>query len=185
LDNNLIQRQLLLFGHTRSNKILALYFALDGSIQEIGRLDLGDGLLRGIILVKEDLSTTSSRTQAAVKYQNKKIKLPMSPRILILDSNIDLHHFLYFDTRFSASAFSMVVRSVPLRKFIEREKFVWKKLIPHKKSRCKSLDLKTASSLENKKRNRGKSLPTEKLTKYGLWQDENRQISAEDNKENM
>ncbi len=132
------ERELLLLGHTKSEKIRALTFGfgrkifeqitvnilLDGNITEIQKLDLIYTTFRGIVLVREEKPAPGQKKEedTYIFHQKKRIKFAKPPSLFVLDSKGDMHVFPYFDTRYAAPTFSMLIRRLPVEEFTKRKR---------------------------------------------------------------
>jgi len=159
------ERQVLLFGHTASDKVHALYYGLDGSLTEIDMLDLGGQSLSGMTYLRKVVKGKESKPYCRVEYQNKKFWIPTPPSILILDSKENLHHFRCCDTRFAVHALSSTCR-ISVEEFNKREALIKTRFNSKSWGRCKSSDPKRIKDVKVRRRRDGS------LTKERIFQSE-------------
>jgi len=103
-----------LFGHTNSQKIIALAFRFgkekllsiiifqDGSVTEIHGLSLLFTAPRGIALMREERPPRGRKNEDKGAYYQKTLRLPKPPKFLILDSKGYIRVFSYYDTRYAS-----------------------------------------------------------------------------------
>jgi len=152
------ERQLLLFGHTGSNKVRAFNFDFDGSINEIEGPDLGNKNLQGIVLGREPIPSKIKNGKVQIGYQSKLFNVSGPLHIFTLDSKRYICHFYYCDTRLLAPAFSMFLSPTSIKQFydLDQDQYLMKKLTAKMKKsrhRCKSQDLKKKESGKLKREN--------------------------------
>jgi len=127
---------------------------LDGSQVEIDRIHLGDLTLRGMIFVKE-AKISGLRTQI---FKSDCSNPSNNSRILVLDSNGFLHHFIYSDIQ-TVPILPKSREVLSIEKFLQKRKLLKGKLVPKKRSRGKSQDQKRITTPRNAQRKkRSKSL---------------------------
>jgi len=131
------ERQLLLFGHNESNKVHAVHFDFDGSINGLESLNLGKGTLRGMALLRFKPLIKGKMDRVEIFYQNKYFVVPSQPRIFVLDSIGYLQRFYYCDTRCFAPRLSMPLRPMHINDFNAKEETL-RNRVKIKKSQWKS-----------------------------------------------
>jgi len=109
------ERQLLLFSHSESRCVQALHLDENGDIIELDPLNLEESTVRGFVFYKGVSPGEEKHQMCQVEYKKKQFVLPSAPRILILDSEGDLHHFNYYDTRYLKDDQSLLVEPVKLQ----------------------------------------------------------------------
>jgi len=110
---------------------------LDGNEREIETITFGDNrTLRGVIFMKE-----RKPIELQNEYQNKKLEFLYCPKLMIMDSEGDIHHYRYFDQKSCAPTLSLFIRPRPIEEFVKRQGRLrgW---LERKKNRCKSQDSK-------------------------------------------
>jgi len=131
------ERQVLLIGHSKANRIYAFHFDFDGSINEIEGFSLGDVTLRGLVVGREPIPTKEKST-VKIRYQNKVFKVSRPLHIFAFDSSGDITHFYYCDTCLWSKAFSMFLFPVSIQQYydLDQDQYLQGKLTAKvKKSR--------------------------------------------------
>lgn len=114
---NHFERQLLLFSHSESSQIEALYFDESNIFQDVwfliikkeenfiklDPLDLNGATARGFVFYKGAFSKDEKFQMVQPRYQNQIFDLLKGPRLLVLDSKGLMHHFEYYDTKYFES----------------------------------------------------------------------------------
>ncbi len=131
-------------------------------------ISLGDNrALRGVVFMKEN-----SPIELQNEYQNKELESSKGPKLVILDSEGDIHHFRYFDPKSCAPTLSLFIHPQSIEFLVARQVYYREWLQRKKKNRCKSRDLKIGITPTAEKKRTSKSdsrikyLPSEIKTLY-------------------
>jgi len=92
-----------------SLKYWVLNWLTDGDLAELDSIDLEGASTRGFVFYKGTFSRDEKQQLIQVEYQNRRFVLPNGPRIFILDSEGFMHHFNYYDTRYTLQNHSILV----------------------------------------------------------------------------
>jgi len=144
---------------------------LDGNEREIETITFGDNrTLRGFIFMKERIPGELQN-----EYQNKELELSHCPKLMIMDSEGEIHHFRYFDQKSCAPTVFLFIYPRPIEEIVQRQGRLrgW---LDRKKNRYKSPDLRieiTSSTAQLKKTSKSDSrikyLPSEiKISYYNF-----------------
>jgi len=92
----------------------------DGDFVELDSLTLNESTVRGFVFYKGTFSTEEKNQMVQVEYKNQNFVLPNGPRILVLDSKGFMHHFNYYDTRYTEPGQSILVDPIKVKELHER-----------------------------------------------------------------
>ena len=105
--------------------------------------------LRGLIFLKNPVVLRSIK-----EYQNKEFEMLKGPRLLVLDSEGDIHYFRYYDANYFAPTVSMFTHHLTIEGLTEKQRRLKSRLNQAKKYRDKSLSQRIVTA---QKKNRSKS----------------------------
>ena len=140
---------------------------LDGNEREMETITFEENrTLRGFIFMKERMPRELQN-----EYQNKELESSKGPKLMIMDSEGDVHHYRYFDQKSCAPTLSLFIYPRPIEEIVKRQGRLrgW---LDRKKHRCKSQDskVKMTSTAQQKKTSKNDSrikyLPSETKISY-------------------
>ena len=96
-------------------KKLIFYNIKDRKPTELDSLSLDEGsTVRGFVFYRSRFPREEKDKMTHVEYQTRELILPSGPRVFILDSEGFMHHFNYYDTRYSLPSQSMLVEPIKI-----------------------------------------------------------------------